>query len=509
MTALSPARYAAPSASVVSAAPVCEPADQEAFERVRRRLRADVGEDIYASWFVRLDFDRIDGDLARMSVPTPFLRNWVKDHYTTRIRDLWRVERPAVARVEFFVRSTVLRAASPRTEPRAAVAATGNGAGEPPSRPPVAAADTPSGRTPPPGGTGTGTGTGNGNGSPLDPRYTFATFVAGRSNQMALAAARQIATASRSDGLMFNPFYVHAGVGLGKTHLLQALAAALRAQGDRRVHYVTAERFMLAFAASFKAQTTVVLKEMLHGVDVFLIDDLQFLQGKIMQGEFGHIVNLLLDSGRQIVVAADRSPLDLESLDERVRSRLASGLSVEVGALDDDMRRGILKARIEAARLQQPGFDMPADVADFVVRTVAQTGRDVDGAFNRLLAANRFSGQTLSMDVAEQILRDLVRSPDMRRVKIEEIQRVVSRHYNVSRNDLLSERRTASIVRPRQIAMYLAKVLTHRSLPDIGRRFGGRDHTTVLHAVRKIEDLVTKNTPVAGEVELLRRMLGE
>ena len=236
---------------------------------------------------------------------------------------------------------------------------------------------------------------------------------------------------------------------------------------------------------------------------------MQFLQGKSIQNEFCHTLNALIDAGRQVVIAADRPPSELESLEERVRSRLAGGLCVEMGALDEPLRLKILEARIAAAKQAQPGFDVPAPVAAYVARAIETNGRDLDGAVSRLLARATLTGAALTVEMAEDAIRDLVRTREPKRVKIEDIQKLVATHYNVSRADILSSRRTATVVRPRQIAMYLAKVLTLRSLPEIGRRFGGRDHTTVLHAVRKIEGLAGKDGTLSEEIELLKRMLQE
>jgi len=318
-----------------------------------------------------------------------------------------------------------------------------------------------------------------------------------------------VAQARRRDPVMFNPLYVHAGVGLGKTHLLQAIAWTGNAGGERKVLYLTAEKFMYGFVSALKTQTALAFKESLRGIDVLVIDDLQFLQGKSTQAEFCHTLNALIDAGRQVVIAADRPPGDLESLDDRVRSRLAGGLVVEMGSLEEELRLKILEARVAAARLHHQGFDVPAPVLAFIAHTVTHNGRDLDGALNRLLAHNKLNGAPVTMDMAERAVRDLVRPQEPKRVKIEDIQRTVARQYNVSRADLLSSRRTANVVRPRQIAMYLAKTLTLRSLPEIGRRFGGRDHTTVLHAVRKIEGLVDSDSTLAEEIELLKRLLQE
>ncbi|ODN69381.1 Chromosomal replication initiator protein DnaA [Methylobrevis pamukkalensis] len=271
--------------------------------------------------------------------------------------------------------------------------------------------------------------------------------------------------------------------------------------------YLTAEQFMYRFVQALQTHSAIAFKDALRGIDVLLIDDVQFLHGKQLQQEFCHTVNSLIDGSRQVVVAADRPPIELETLDERVRSRLAGGLLVEIGAPDQTLRRSIIDRRIEASRQQHPGFTVPEDVVDFIVRNVTTSGRDLEGAVTRLVGHNQLTGAPISLAMAEATLRDLIRATDPRKVKIEDIQRIVSKHYNVSKQDLLSSRRTRSIVWPRQIAMYLAKSMTPRSLPEIGRRFGGRDHTTVLHAVRKVEDLAGKDDALSQELEILRRML--
>jgi chromosomal replication initiator protein len=343
-------------------------------------------------------------------------------------------------------------------------------------------------------------------GAPLDRRLNFTNFLVGKSNQLAHAAAERVAGNSVGETPLYNPLYIHAGVGLGKTHLLHAIAHETIAQG-RRVIYLTADRFMYGFVAALKAQTALNFKERLRGIDLLVIDDVQFLQGKSIQQEFCHTLNALIDSGRQIVIAADRPPSDLESLDERVKSRLAGGLVVEMGPLDENLRIRIIEARIASARQHQPNFDVNANVIAYVAKSIVSNGRDLDGAVNRLLAHSTLTGGALTVEAAEAAIRDLIRAREPRKVKIEDIQKLVATHFNVSRADILSSRRSAGVVKPRQIAMYLAKVLTLRSLPEIGRRFGGRDHTTVLHAVRKIEGAVAADNGLRDDVELLKRML--
>jgi chromosomal replication initiator protein len=454
--------------------------EQDRWSRVKGRLRSSVGEDVYTSWFARMDLEDLQDESVRLSVPTRFLKSWIQAHYAERVLSCWQAEMPEVHRIDLTVR-TAMRCATPVKEAPAPLEARrmeradGRPAGELRSTAtmPVSANHEALG------------------GSPLDPRLTFASFVIGRSNTLAHAAARQVAEGRRGDAVMFNPLYIHAGVGLGKTHLLQAVTWSGNAAGERKVLYLTAEKFMYGFVAALKTQTALAFKEALRGIDVLVIDDLQFLQGKSTQAEFCHTLNALIDAGRQVVIAADRPPSDLESLDDRVRSRLAGGLVVEMASLGEALRLGILKSRVAAAR------------------TITHNGRDLEGAINRLLAHSKLNAQPVTLEMAEREVRDLIRPHEPKRIKIEDIQRVVARQYNVSRSDLLSSRRTANVVRPRQVAMYLAKTLTLRSLPEIGRRFGGRDHTTVLHAVRKIEALVAKDTALSEEVESLKRQLQE
>jgi chromosomal replication initiator protein len=471
----------------------------ECWSKVKGRLRSNVGEDVYSSWFARMDLESVSDGAAHMSVPTRFLKSWIQSHYADRVLACWQAEMPTLQRVDLTVR-TPGRPAALAKENKVPVEELRidrnngrplNGGGR---------GNFPSGITDNADALGP---------SPLDPRLTFDSFVVGRSNTLAHAAAKQVAEGRRGDPVMFNPLYVHAGVGLGKTHLLQAVTFAGNAGGQRKVLYLTAEKFMYGFVQALKSQTALAFKDTLRGIDVLVIDDMQFLQGKSTQAEFCHTLNALIDAGRQVVIAADRPPSDLESLDDRVRSRLAGGLVVEMGSLGEELRLEILKSRVTAVRQHHQGFEVPHAVLEYLAKSITHNGRDLEGAINRLLAHNTLSGQPVTLEMAEREVRDLIRPQEPKRVKIEDIQRVVARQYNVSRSDLLSSRRTANVVRPRQVAMYLAKTMTLRSLPEIGRRFGGRDHTTVLHAVRKIEALVGKDPVLADEVELLKRLLQE
>ncbi len=482
----------------------------EVWSRTCRRLRAELGEDVYNAWFLRLELDEVRDGTAYLSVPTKFLKSWIHLNYMDRLLATLAAEASEIRGVSICVRLSA-RQAGARPSDAGATAGAPSAARDvdtsaeqprraenaPPAdparaKPRVAAVfelDTIAG-------------------SQLDRRLTFSTFHIGDGNRFAHAAAMRVAMAPVGEATIYNPLYIHAPVGLGKTHLLQAIAHSAQERGHR-VIYLTAETFMYRFACALKSQNALAFKDKLRGIDVLAIDDVQFLQGKSIQHEFCHTLNALIDAGHQVVVAADRPPAELESLDERVRSRLMGGLCVEIGAFDEALRLNILRSRIAATRQKQPGFDVPPAVVSYVARVVDSNGRDLEGAVSRLLGRATLTGAPLTIELAEDAIRDLVRSREPKRVKIEDIQKLVASHYNVSRADILSARRTAVVVRPRQIAMYLSKTLTLRSLPEIGRRFGGRDHTTVLHAVRKIEGLAGKDAALNEEIELLKRMLGD
>lgn len=477
------------------------------FERVSARLKAQVGPDVYASWFARLKLHSVSKSVVRLTVPTTFLKSWINNRYLDLIVGLFQAEDPEILKVEILVR-TATRAGTkalddavsvePVTQPtQLRRPASAQPAGQIVQQAVSAAAAAR------PASVGSPLF-----GSPLDSRFTFDTFVEGSSNRVALAAAKTIAEAGQG-AVRFNPLFVHATVGLGKTHLLQAIAnAAVQNPRGLRVVYLTAEYFMWRFATAIRDNDALTLKDSLRNIDLLIIDDMQFLQGKMIQHEFCHLLNMLLDSAKQVVVAADRAPWELESLDPRVRSRLQGGVAIELDAPDYEMRLEILKRRLAAARLEDPSLEIPAELLQHVARNITASGRELEGAFNQLIFRRSFE-PNLSIERVDELLAHLVGSGEPRRVRIEDIQRIVARHYNVSRQELVSNRRTRVIVKPRQIAMYLAKTLTPRSFPEIGRRFGGRDHTTVLHAVRKIEELISGDTKLSHEIELLKRLINE
>jgi chromosomal replication initiator protein len=334
----------------------------------------------------------------------------------------------------------------------------------------------------------------------LDPRFEFKHFVVGRTNELAHAAARRVAEAEK---VPFNPLFLYGGVGLGKTHLMHAIAWHIsQRQPDRIVLYMSAEKFMYQFIRALRYKTIMDFKEQFRSVDVLMIDDIQFIAGKdATQEEFFHTFNALVDANRQIVISADKSPSDLDGMEERLKSRLGCGLVADIHPADYELRLGILQSKAE-----QLGIDMPPKVLEFLAHKITSNVRELEGALNRIVAHATLVGRPITLESTQEVLHDLLRAND-RRVTIEEIQKRVAEHFNIRLADMHSARRARAVARPRQVAMYLAKQLTSRSLPEIGRKFGGRDHTTVMHAVRKVDELRAADSAFSEDVELLRRML--
>ena len=334
----------------------------------------------------------------------------------------------------------------------------------------------------------------------LDSRFTFENFVVGKPNELAYAAAQRVAG---SDDVNFNPLFLYGGVGLGKTHLMHSIAWEIRRRDpSRRVLYLSAEKFMYQFIRALRFKDTMAFKDQFRSVDVLMIDDVQFIGGKdSTQEEFFHTFNALVDQNRQVVVSADKSPNDLEGLEERLRSRLGWGLVADIHPTTYELRLGILQSKVEKI-----GVHVPIKVLEFLAHKITSNVRELEGAMNRITAHATLVGRDITLEATQEVLHDLLRAYD-RRITVEEIQRQVASHYQVRMGDMHSARRSRAVARPRQIAMYLSKQLTHHSLPDIGRRFGGRDHTTVIHAVKKVDELCAVDVGFKDDVEFLRRML--
>ena len=448
------------------------------WERVLGQLKREVGETAYRNWLQSLQLERVEAGEAVIAAPTRFLRNWVATHYADRLLSLWREEDPEVERLSLVVGAPI--AAPPREEARL-----------PPAPDPAGAVEITEDR--------------GQLSAPLDARFTFENFVVGKPNELAHAAARRVAEgcAGPAHTVPFNPLFLYGGVGLGKTHLMHAIAWHVRLQApSRKVIYLSAEKFMYQFIRALRFRSTMDFKDQFRSVDLLMIDDVQFISGKeSTQEEFFHTFNALVDQNRQIVISADKSPSDLEGLEERMRSRLGWGLVADIHPTTYELRLGILQSKAE-----QGGLRLPQKVMEFLAHKIVSNVRELEGALNRITAQMQLIGRDITLESAQELLQDLLRANE-RRVTIDEIQKRVAEHFNIKTAEMTSARRARIVARPRQVAMYLAKQLTSRSLPEIGRKFGGRDHTTVMHAVRKIEELVASDRALSEDVELLRRML--
>jgi chromosomal replication initiator protein len=423
--------------------------------RVIGRLKQEVGEAAYRSWLKSMRFERVADGEGVIAVPTRFLRNWVATHYADRLLALWRTENEQVNRLAIIVEPRVAAFAQAKDEETVTAPAA---LAEPLAMPDIVEV-------------------GANLSAPLDPRFTFENFIVGKPNELAHAAARRVAEAcvSPAHSVPFNPLFLYGGVGLGKTHLMHAIAWHVRMQAPgRKVIYLSAEKFMYQFIRALRFRSTMDFKDQFRSVDLLMIDDVQFISGK--------------DS-------------DLAGLEERMRSRLGWGLVADIHPTTYELRLGILQSKAEQSALR-----LPQKILEFLAHKIVSNVRELEGALNRIIAQMQLVGREITLEGAQDLLHDLLRANE-RRVTIDEIQRRVAEHFNMKMAEMTSSRRARAVARPRQVAMYLSKQLTSRSLPEIGRKFGGRDHTTVIHAVKKIEELIESDSALAEDVELLRRML--
>jgi chromosomal replication initiator protein len=452
----------------------------EAWGRVRETLATRIGKNSYTSWIEPLRLVGFDDGVARFEVPTTFFGDWVSRNFSDHILTLLNAEGHPVGRAEFFVPA--------RTAASRAVTAVE----AKPARPAAKAATRARNDEDLPGAT-------------LDARFTFDSFVVGKPNELAHAAARRVA---EGGPVTFNPLFLYGGVGLGKTHLMHAIAHELQArQPHLRVLYLSAEQFMYRFVQALRDKQIMDFKELFRSVDVLMVDDVQFIAGKdSTQEEFFHTFNALIDQNKQIVISADRAPGEIKDLEDRIKSRMQCGLVVDLHPTDYELRLGILQQKAEFYRQQYKGLAISNGVLEFLAHRITTNVRVLEGALTRLFAFASLVGREITLELAQDCLADILRASD-RKLTIEEIQRKVAEHYNIRLSDMIGPKRLRNIARPRQVAMYLAKQLTPRSLPEIGRRFGGRDHTTIMHGVRKIEELMSTDSQLSDDLQLLRRLL--
>jgi chromosomal replication initiator protein len=447
---------------------------QQQWGELKQQIRETLGPNKFRNWIEPLEFSGVSDGVATLAVPTRFIGNYVAQHFGDLI--LYKLSRlnPDVRKLDFAV---------------AANTAESPGAADAPGAAPARPARTDNAL----------------HSAPLDERFRFDSFVVGKPNQLAHAAARRVAEGGETT---FNPLFLYGGVGLGKTHLMHAIAWDLVGkQPGMSVLYLSAEQFMYRFVQALRDRKIMDFKHIFRSVDVLMVDDVQFIAGKdSTQEEFFHTFNALVDQNKQIVISADCAPGEIARLEDRIKSRLQCGLVVDLHPTDYELRLGILQNRAERHRAQNPDLLIEPGVLEFLAHRINTNVRVLEGALTRLFAFASLVGKPISQDLTQDCLSDMLRSYE-RKLSVEEIKRKVADHYNIRLSDLVGPKRTRCFARPRQMAMYLCKTLTSRSLPEIGRSFGGRDHTTVMHGVKKIDELRQKDAQIADDLELLRRSL--
>jgi len=442
------------------------------WKQVHSDMREEFGEAIFRSWLKPLTLQAFYHGTMEISVPTRFMRDWIQTHYADKILTMCTAADDSIKKIQIVVvQNSIMDEPENTIDEQKSTKANEN-------KKEILAELS----------------------SPLDARFTFESFVVGKPNALAHAAARRVV---ESMSIPFNPLFLYGGVGLGKTHLMHAIAHAMQEHWpEKTVMYLSAEKFMYQFVKALRSNDTMNFKEQFRSVDVLMIDDIQFIAGKeSTQEEFFHTFNALVDQNKQIIISADKSPSDLSGIDERLRSRLAWGLVADIHPTTYELRLGILQSKRD-----QLGATVPDSVLEFLALKVTSNIRELEGALNRIVAHADVAKQEITLETTQEVLQDLLRSHD-RRITIDEIQRKVAEHYNLRMTDMHSARRARNVARPRQVAMFLSKQLTARSLPEIGRKFGGRDHTTVMHAVRKVEELVEGDAQIAQDVDVIRRAL--
>jgi len=469
--------------SLLPESPLTQQLLASAWERVSAKFATQYGDAVFRSWLKPVRFHDVVAGKMRLSVPTRFMREWINTHYLSSIEHLWSLEPHGEG---YGLELIVSQQVAPQVAPTSSMTASIIDQAVERKDVSLASADADARM-----------------GATLDPRYTFENFVVGKPNELAHAAARRVAESSEVvPGC--NPLFLYGGVGLGKTHLMHAIAWHIRRNSpERRVMYLSAEKFMYQFVRALRFKEALAFKEQFRSVDVLMIDDVQFISGKdATQEEFFHTFNALVDQNKQLIISGDRSPSDLEHIEERVRSRLGWGLVADIHATTYELRLGILQAKTD----QISGISIPQKVTEFLAHKITSNVRELEGALNRVVAHATLVGRPITLETTQEVLQDLLRAND-RRITIEDIQKQVAAHYNIKVSDMHSARRSRVVARPRQVAMYLSKKFTSKSLPEIGRKFGGKDHTTVMHAVKRIEELMASDHEFSQDLELLSRMI--
>ena len=446
--------------------------DEKIWTKLKISLKKSIGENNFNNWLSPISFSYVDEDVAVFNVPTNFLGNYVSQNWGELITGQISSESDKINRIRFEVDPDLNNFRETQPSPPAHISIQKDSE--------LA-------------------------GAQLDKRFTFDAFVVGKPNELAHAAARRVA---EGGDVSFNPLFLYGGVGLGKTHLMHAIAWELsNRRPDINVLYLSAEQFMYRFVQALRERKMMDFKQLFRSVDILMVDDVQFIAGKgSTQEEFFHTFNALVDQNKQIIISGDRAPGEIKDLEDRIKSRLQSGLVVDLHPTDYELRLGILQSKVERQKQQYPELSIDNNVLEFLALRISTNVRVLEGALTRLFAFASLIGRHITLEVAQDCLADVLRASE-RKITVEEIQRKVSEHYNIRLSDMIGPKRLRTYARPRQIAMFLSKQLTSRSLPEIGRRFGGRDHTTVMHGVRRIEELRAQDGQIAEDLEMLRRAL--
>ena len=445
----------------------------ETWNLIKRDLKQHYGDEIYQNWFNQLYFSDYANSRVTLTVPTLFLKDWINKNYIGIIQQLWKHYDSSVQIVDLCLNENniqefeIISDIPPKAiQPEAVQIQNENIAS-----------------------------------SNLDQRFTFDNFIVGKSNELAYAASRAIAENNEAIPES-NPLFLYGGVGLGKTHLMHAIAWHIRKTNpNRRVIYMSAEKFMYQFVKALRNKDVISFKEHFRSVDVLMIDDIQFICGKEnTQEEFFHTFNALIDNNRQMVISCDRSPSDLDKIEDRVKSRLGWGLVADVYSTTYELRLSILQSKLELANKQAP-----KEVLEFLASKISSNVRELEGALNKVIAHANFTRSEITLQNTQEILRDLIRVNE-RNITIEMIQKKIAVYYSIDLAELISTNKSRSLVRPRQIAMYISKLLTNNSLVEISRKFEKKDHTTIIHAIKKIEELYQQDPVFKKEVENLIRL---
>lgn len=445
---------------------------------VLKKLNNEYGNEIFDSWIKNIKIQSLKEDVLHFSVPTRFIRDWITSHYLDKIIYFLNSENPEIKRVKISIDNSLsanmLQIDNNVSDQNVSKNYFSN--------------------------------LNQNEDWPLDERFTFDKFIVGPSNELAFASAKRL---SQLEKFEFNPLYLYGGVGLGKTHLMHSIAWQIKKNNpESKVLYLSAERFMFQFIKSLRQKDTMSFKQKFRSVDVLILDDIQFMIGKSStQEEFFHTFNSLLDLNRKVIISCDRAPSDLDGFDERIKSRFSGGLVADILPASFDLRYEILKKKSEELLARsKSNLCLDDDILIFLAKTIVTNVRELEGALNKVFTFSNILGKKIDVDLTKSVLKDLLRSNN-RRITIDEIQNKVSNYYNIKIEDIISSRRIRSFARPRQIAMYLSKKLTTRSLPEIGRKFGGRDHTTVIHAIKKIEQLKSDNTKFDEDINLITQII--